>query len=1753
MNDTLHGSESGLRVYYKFNETGQGGNILLKNSANSTLGTANGKTVSASNGFPRFANTEILPFPPPPLVPTQAVACAPGGPIQLTANTPTGFNITRFYWYNSDHPDTSRIINTIRKNYTTPSLNQTDTFFVSAVSNQMCESKKVRVVARVLPPIAPVTVSASSVSFCMPQNLTFQATALAGARYAWWRGYNGTNPLIVADSAASFTIFGQNKSDTLWVAYRPAGSSCLSEKSFVVVTRVPVPPAPVLSASLVRVCRGQKASVMVSGADSRKVRLYADSALTVFIAETNFNQALQTPPMLSNQVFWVGLSANANGCPSLGSKLVVGVDSLPTVQISLPDTVCAGRSFQANTVGKSVYHYQWLPAPVNLPLLVIQYSSDTVPNPLITFSNLGFPTLNQTFKLTSIDRNTGCRQADSIRITGGITPPLLGSTDTVVCGGQSVKLAKSISPSLTNLYDANFQYQWTTNTGVLQNPFSRITSLSFVNNSQTPLSVVSIINIRDQRTGCTIKDTVRILSNPLPVVVAGIPDTVCTGHTFQLGSSSNPVYRYKWTPKGIITPPNLVATYSSDTVSNPTVSLSSFFFAPIPVSFKVLVTNRITGCQKTDSVLILSGSNPPSLAAADTVACGSVNIQLAKKLSPPLLETQYDAVYQYQWTSTLGTFQTPGNRKSLFTLTNTGQNQLTATSHLFTRDSRTGCTSRDTVIVVSNPLPLASAGNDTSLCSGFSSPIGFAGNLTLNKYQWIPATGLSNDSLSNPVVLLPNTGASFTNQYIFQATNRTTGCRKADTIFVTSNALPPAVAGTDKVICAGNTVNLGVAGNPVQVKYRWSPTMLLLNDTLPQVSLSGSNTTQQSLDLQYILSTENRATRCKNSDTVKVRINPLPIVQAGNDTALCSGIPVSIGFAGNLQSQTFQWINGINLSSDTLPNPVYTRVIGSTKVTESKILLSTFRNTGCQKADTVFITLFPLPNPNAGQDLNICYNSSGTLGTNQMPGFQYAWSPPDSLATPNSGTSSFSYFNSDTLARQLVYVLKVTNDTTGCAETDSVRIRVKAFVRAALGEDRSFCSGDTTFSGATGFAGHTYQWLPASGVLNPTAANPLITKQNPSLTNTVDTITYYRTASLDGCSNSDSIQVVVFPRPGGFEISGSKNVCPGTLDVVYNLVSNPFNAGLNWSLSGGVFGSVSVGDTIQVNWGGTNPNARVRFLPINVFGCTGDSVVYNVQVNTLLIPEISIVSDRSLIHNDSVCKNQANRVRYKTNFTTPGSSYLWTINPPIAGTILNSRKSREIIIQWNAPGTHQLSVTQFDTTNIDTCFGSSQIYTIHILPSPDSNLTMAGDSVLCAYSTGRLYRLQGESGSVYNWRLTRPSENSASVPSVGQLLVNFGSTGSDTVQVLETNSLGCKGIWLAKPVSVKPLPNTVASANNSYPICPEKSQNRGYRVVGLPGSTYQWMLAGEYENLRGQGADSITVSWKGQNQGIKLLETSEFSCRKDTLSLALTYDASEPRIHSVSTLEDDDRKIEIRFALANDVNHPTKQVELWKDGSFLSGFNSAINQFVDGDVETDKKVYQYELRTKNLCNSILKSAIFNNIVLKALALPTERKSELSWNKYKTASSKQVRYDVLRQVDGNLKDQKAGSLVLESANVPDALNYASKETSDGFEQCYRITFTQNDSLQSYSNWSCVNFQNLLEFPNLVTANGDGRNDRFEIRNLSLYPPASLTLFDRWGKKVFSTDNYQNDWAGNPGMYYYTVVVGSMKVNGFLQVD
>lgn len=105
-------------------------------------------------------------------------------------------------------------------------------------------------------------------------------------------------------------------------------------------------------------------------------------------------------------------------------------------------------------------------------------------------------------------------------------------------------------------------------------------------------------------------------------------------------------------------------------------------------------------------------------------------------------------------------------------------------------------------------------------------------------------------------------------------------------------------------------------------------------------------------------------------------------------------------------------------------------------------------------------------------------------------------------------------------------------------------------------------------------------------------------------------------------------------------------------------------------------------------------------------------------------------------------------------------------------------------------------------------------------------------------------------------------------------------------------------------------------------------------------------------------------------------------------------------------------------------------------------------------------------------------------------------------------------------------------------------------SPGEDTEYTLTVTENPSGCEAITKVLVKVLQVLMPPNSFTPNGDNVNDVWNIKYIESYPKATITVFNRNGNKVFSSNGYQHPFDGNfqneplpVGVYYYIINPGN----------
>ena len=97
--------------------------------------------------------------------------------------------------------------------------------------------------------------------------------------------------------------------------------------------------------------------------------------------------------------------------------------------------------------------------------------------------------------------------------------------------------------------------------------------------------------------------------------------------------------------------------------------------------------------------------------------------------------------------------------------------------------------------------------------------------------------------------------------------------------------------------------------------------------------------------------------------------------------------------------------------------------------------------------------------------------------------------------------------------------------------------------------------------------------------------------------------------------------------------------------------------------------------------------------------------------------------------------------------------------------------------------------------------------------------------------------------------------------------------------------------------------------------------------------------------------------------------------------------------------------------------------------------------------------------------------------------------------------------------------------------------------DEYQKCYVLAALEQDVNpdSSYSNSVCLPYESVIWIPTAITINGDGINDVLRIKGYGIHS-FTFSIYNRWGEKVFETNNTEDFWQPAPeeqGVYMYVI--------------
>ncbi|MBK7967216.1 MAG: gliding motility-associated C-terminal domain-containing protein [Bacteroidetes bacterium] len=1010
----------------------------------------------------------------------------------------------------------------------------------------------------------------------------------------------------------------------------------------------------------------------------------------------------------------------------------------------------------------------------------------------------------------------------TINVTPAVKPTIINGPDTI-CANLVNGIAYNVSTT------SGYTYNWSATNG--SQGSGGTTGAIGVNFSGSGNATVSVVAVNPF--GCPADTLTKpVFIRALPSAVAGADINFCSGGSAVIGGPNTPGVTYAWSP---------TTGLSSSTVSNPTVTLTNGTGTPQSTTY--ILTTTLDGCSNKDTIVVTANPFP--------VANAGSNVSICSGTSAPLGSLPTTG-YTYTWSPSTG-LNNGSISNPVISLTN-GNSLPDTLQYVVILSNTFGCGDSDTVQVIVRPVPTANAGNDITFCSGGTGNIGTSATTNYG-YTWSPSGGLGSTTTSATSVTL-TTSLSVNDTVPFIVTTSLFGCLDRDTVNVIVRPLPLSNAGTNQLLCSGNSVNLGTT-NTSGYTYNWTPGTGLNNTTLsnPTLNLTISGGAIDPDTLFYVVVTTLNG--CTSTDTVQVILSPVPTAAAGNDVTFCSGQTVNIG-TPLVSGYGYTWSPSTGLSSTTIAQPNLTLTnSGTTTITSNYIM--TVNWFGCIDRDTIIATIKPLPVSEAGTNTSLCDGDTFLLGAPLTSGYTYSWSPGTGLN--NTNTSSPTLIANNPGPGVITQTYLVNTSWNGCNSSDSVTITINPLpIVIASVTNNPICAGASTTLQGSG--ANTYNWalLSSPGTSIGTGANLIVSPSNST--------SYIVTgASSTTCINRDTITITVNQLPIVAIASANDTICAGDSVQLSGTGANSYT----WTVQGG--STIGSGTPIYVS-----PAANTTYI---LNGTDANNCSNADTISLTVNPAATLSSISGVI---SICPGVTN-VPYTVNNPNPNSSYNWVVTN---GTLQSGQGTANVTINWDTAGIGTITVTEMTDLG---CESNPVVLTvsINIILTPAAP---TGPTTLCAnVAQGQIYSNLNTPGSTYNWFAQGGIVVSGN--GTGTVTVDWNTAGPAIValwyeETSTTIDTVCFGISDTIYVSISPVPQTSAiSGDNS--IC--VSDTGSFSVVATAGSTYQWSIIGG-TILSGNGTNASTGIWSGSGTAtVTIIETNSFGCIGDPVNLSVTVNA----------------------------------------------------------------------------------------------------------------------------------------------------------------------------------------------------------------------------------------------------------------------
>lgn len=847
--------------------------------------------------------------------------------------------------------------------------------------------------------------------------------------------------------------------------------------------------------------------------------------------------------------------------------------------------------------------------------------------------------------------------------------------------------------------------------------------------------------------------------------------------------------------------------------------------------------------------------------------------------------------------------------------------------------------------------------------------------------------------------------------------------------------------------------------------------------------------------------------------------------QAAKDT-ICVGDSVTI-LAYGAGAEQFQWFRNqetVSFSS-----------VGQIKVAPTQTTTYRVKGTGvCANKDTsVRVVVVPRPVVNLGTERQVCEGSTFTLSTPAQASVRYGWGSNlfPGLSSATGPSVNLSAPGCDSLCQAIVRV-QVSNS--GCTVSDSVRISVfgKPKHKPSLSPfpDTSFCFGGSATLQAKGFSQYKTLWSTGDSTRNIQVSG--------------SGIYTVRFKNAQGCisDSSRSVSVTVHPLPVAQTLSNGKKDSTLCFPGKINLGISPQN-NVSYQWQGSIVDSLSNATLNNPAFHFANSDTLVKTFDFTLStfdfstGCRNNDSL-TLKLVPFLRPEAG--------EDKRFCNENPPTIGLKG---IGGFAYDWV---PPAG-LQNPISAQTPVTLQNPSYENELILPYIRTVRLLGCAAKDTVE-VQVFPQVPKPV-LSGPQFVCPGVQNVPYQLS-TLPAVSTFDLINFTFDLSGGDSVGRLLVNWGVENPNaSAKIRLGNVFGCAPDSMSLPVSITRnlRPQTLLTPGLNDSLCLASAQNIGYRISPFnPNSRYRWTIDPQTVTSNSLSFDSIllTFDFPGFYQ-VKLTES-------DTTPIAQCFGETEytVRIWPQPTA---------KAILGKDsICHLGNEQFTMDNGQWNSQYSwaatkgSVENQTPNGGKVTYSADFGLQIdytpvEIRNIETSDkgcqgpenVKVIVVESLPRPAIVPPNETLEWKALNDRAYEATGRSGSSFLWQAENGTVVSGQGSSKVEIDWLPNQLRYQLK-----VHEISRI------GCLGESEYFHIPYDSAVFIPNLVTPNGDRRNDQLFIQNLHFYPQNELTIYDRWGKKIHQSSPYEQNWPTDKiqnGLYFFSLSAGGKVMKGWVLVD